>query len=182
MTREIRRASGRRVGSRPRDEVRWGGRRGTRRTTGFAAVEDTSAETLIAEGLADALDVSFSAVRLLNPWAALPGDLSDDSILHVVDGVDVPEPMTFAYTEAEFLLERASTFRSRLKDVSDEDFRAWMRTRPRIAHLADAELPRAGDLHRPVDSALPRPPGPGRAGLRRGAGHREDLLAPESTR
>lgn len=58
-----------------------------------------------------------------------------------MDGVDVPEPMTFAYTEAEFLLEPVSTFRSRLKDVSDEDFRAWMRTQPRIAHLAEAELP-----------------------------------------
>jgi hypothetical protein len=34
---------------------------------GFAEVEDTSAEILIAEGLADPLDVSFSAVRLLNP-------------------------------------------------------------------------------------------------------------------
>jgi hypothetical protein len=89
VTREIRRAPG--------------------RTTGFAEVEDTSAEILIAEDLADALDVSFSAVRPLNPWA-LPGrDLSNDSILHVVDGVDVPKRMTFAYTEAEFLLERVST-------------------------------------------------------------------------
>jgi hypothetical protein len=138
---------------------------------GFAAVEDTSAEILIAKGLADALDVSFSAVRLLNPWA-LPGrDLSNDSILRVVDGVDVPEPMTFAYTEAEFLLEQVSTVRSRLKGrLRRKNLRAWMRTQPRIAHLAS----RAGDLHRPVDGALPRPPRP-RAGLRRGAGAREDL-------
>jgi hypothetical protein len=107
---------------------------------GFAEVEDTSAEILIAEGLADALDVSFSAVRLLNPWALPEGDLSNDSILRVVDGVDVPEPMTFAYAEAELSLEPVSTFRSRLKDVSDEDIRAWMRTQPRVAHLADAEL------------------------------------------
>lgn len=107
---------------------------------GFAEVEDTSAEILIAEGLADALDVSFSAVRLLNPWALPEGDLSNDSILRVVDGVDVPEPMTFAYAEAELSLEPVSTFRSRLKDVSDEDIRAWMRTQPRVAHVADAEL------------------------------------------
>ena len=64
-------------------------------------------------------------------------DLSNDSILHVVDDVDVPEPMTFACTESEFLLERVSTFRSRLKDVSNEDFPAWMRAQARIAHLAD---------------------------------------------
>jgi hypothetical protein len=52
-----------------------------------------------------------------------------------VDGVDVPEPMTFAYAEAELSLEPVSTFRSRLKDVSDEE-------PPRVdAHTAQDRAP-----------------------------------------
>lgn len=68
------------------------------------------------------------------------GTAARERSVHAVELLDVPEPMTFAYTEAELLLEPVSTFRGQLKDVSDEDFRAWMRTQPRIAHLADAEL------------------------------------------
>jgi hypothetical protein len=108
---------------------------------GFAEVDDDAAETLIAEGLADLMDISYPAVRLTQPFL-LPGrDLSDESILRVIDGVDVPEPMSFALTEAEFLLEQITTFRSRHTNLTDEEFREWMRTQPEIAHLADAEFP-----------------------------------------
>ena len=57
---------------------------------GFAEVEDTSAEILIAEGLADALDVELLGCSSSQPVGPAGRDLSNDSILHVVDDVDLP--------------------------------------------------------------------------------------------